>query len=336
VTAPSSLPGAPKTLVIYAGDAGYAYPMLLSARSVRRNASNQNFDLWIFAADYPDDLLAATAAVAETFEAQVVPLASESYIRFDVRRFRPEDGFAHLKPSVLSRLVTGPLIPERYDQVLYLDGDTLCVGDMSPLIQFRVPAGRLLATRDAVNYYKFDNGRFAAAARDLMIAMGLEVTDTWYNTGVLMADRRTWAERGAAALDYFIAHIDACRFPVDGSANATAKDHWAPISCRWNFMAPMRLWGLDEAVKPAFYHFTGREKPWLGRMAPWSDFWPLYEKFRTERPIGALAGPLAGAAEIASANRHRVLGRIKEATIHSARAARARRGVLASEQDVLI
>jgi len=328
-------PPAPRTLVIYAGDASYAHPMLVSARSLRANAS-ADFDIWIFAADYPPELLGRTALAAEGFGARVVPLSSADYLRFDPTRFRTEPAFAHLKPAVLSRLVTGPHIPAAYDQVLYLDGDTHCVGDIAPLLRFRVPKGRLLGCPDSINYYKHDAGPYAARRRALMGEWGLSVDDTWYNTGVLMAERETWSERGAAALAYFVENVDICRFPVDGSTNATARGLWLPISCRWNFMAPMRLWGLDQAVKPALYHFTGREKPWLGRIAPWQDFWPRYAELRAEAAIGALAGPLAGSPEVAEMNWRRTLARLKEHLLHRRRAERSRAALLESEKAAVV
>lgn len=332
---PSQPQAAPRTLVIYAGDASYAYPMLVSARSLRANASI-DVDVWIFAADYAPDLLARAAAVADSFGARVVPLSSRDYLRFDPARFRTEPAFSHLKPAVLSRLVTGPHIPETYDQVLYLDGDTHWVGDIAPLLRFRAPKGRLMGCPDSINFYKYDSGRYAAGKRALMGDWGLSPDDIWYNTGVMMAERQTWAERGAAALEYFVEHIETCPFPVDGSTNATAKGLWLPISCRWNFMAPMRMWGLDAAVAPALYHFTGREKPWLGRVAPWQDFWPRYAAIRAEQAMGALAGPLASAAEIDAVNRRRAFGRFKDATVLSARAARSRAALLESERAAVV
>lgn len=325
----------PRTLVIYAGDASYAYPMLVSARSLRANTSIP-FDICIFAADYPADLLAQCAAIAESFGAQVIPLASADYLRFDLARFRTEPAFAHLKPAVLSRLVTGPHIPASYEQVLYLDGDTQCAGDLAPLLNFRVPKGRLLGCPDSINYYKYDAGRYAAGRRALMGDWGLSVDDTWYNTGVLMAERVTWAERGAAALKFFVENVDICPFPVDGSTNATARGLWMPMSCRWNFMAPMRMWGLDEAIQPALYHFTGREKPWLGNMAPWKDFWPRYLATRAERPLGSLAGPLASSAEVARLNRRNAAERLKADLLHRRRAERSRQALLESEQVAVV
>ncbi len=325
----------PKTLVIYAGDASYAYPMLVSARSVRAHAANGAFDIRIFAADYTPEQFDRAAAVAETFRVEMAPLNAQDYLNFDLARFNTHKDFRHLKPAVLSRLVTGPAIPATYDQVLYLDGDTYCTGDLSPLTGFRAPKGRLLGVADSVNYFKNDAGPYAAEWRAFMGRLGVPTTATWYNTGVMMAERETWAERGAAALKFFIENVELCKFPVDGSTNATARDHWSPISCRWNFMAPMRLWDLDDAVRPQFYHFTGKEKPWLGRMDPWRDFWPRYEASRQEATIGALAGPLASGAEIAAINRHRALERLKAMTVHNPRQQRARAAVLESEKAAL-
>lgn len=325
----------PRTLVIYAGDSAYAYPMLMSAQSVRQHASG-SFDIAIFAADYPTDLLDRTRAAADALDVTVTAMDSRDYLRFDTTRFRVESAFRHLKPAVLSRLVTGPLIPDRYEQVLYLDGDTLCVGDLTPLVTFRAPAGRLLGAADSVNFLKHDQGRYAASRRSLMHTFGLDVNDTWFNTGVLLADRTTWTERGAAALDWFVDHIDVCPFPVDGSTNATAKGLWLPISCRWNFMAPMRMWGMDRAISPVLYHFTGGEKPWLGRMAPWQDFSSRYEATRTGGALASLAGPVASPAEVAAANRRRLWGSLKTATVHRHRAARARAALLAHEPTTVI
>ena len=326
----------PKTLVIYAGDASYAYPMLVSARSVRAHASRAAFDITIFAADYSSAQFDAAAAIAETIGVDIAPLNARDYLRFDLARFNTHKQFAHLKPAVLSRLVTGPVIPDRYDQVLYLDGDTFCAGDLAPLVSFAAPKGRLLGVADSVNYFKHDAGRYAAWWRGLMGDLGIPTSSTLYNTGVMMAERETWAERTAAALDFFTANVEICKFPVDGSTNATAQGHWSPMSCRWNFMAPMRMWRLDKAVQPRFYHFTGKEKPWLGQMAPWRDFWPRYEATRRETPLGGLAGDLNTAEAIAAANRHHAIERLKSLTVHNHRLRRAQKAVLESERAALV
>jgi lipopolysaccharide biosynthesis glycosyltransferase len=325
----------PRTLVIYACDAGYAYPTLISAQSVRRHAT-VDFDLWIFAADFDAERFDRTSAIAETFGAKVAPLSSDAYMGFDPARFRVLDKFDHLTPSVLARLVTGRRIPAEYDQVLYLDGDTYCTGDLAPLICFRAPKGRLLAAADSVNYIKNDKGPYAAWWRSFFQSLGVPADGRWFNTGVMMAERRTWAERTQAALDYFMAHTDLCRLPVDSSTNVASRDHLSPISCRWNFMAPMRMWGLDEAIAPRLYHFTGRDKPWLGPMAPWKDFWPRYRALHDDPALSPLAIPFARAAQVAASNRHRALGQLKQATIHRDRAAYARHMLLDTEKAVLV
>jgi lipopolysaccharide biosynthesis glycosyltransferase len=327
---------APRTLVIYAGDARYAYPMLVSAWSVRAHASTDAFDIRIFAADYTPAQFDAAAAIAETLRVDFTPLNAADYLRFDLARFNTHRDFAHLKPAVLSRLVTGYAIPDRYDQVLYLDGDTYCTGDIAPLVAFPAPKGRLFGVADSVNYFKHDPGRYAAWWRGLMGSLDIPTDATWYNTGVMMAERETWAERGAAALAFFEENVERCKFPVDCATNATAAAHWAPMSCRWNFMAPMRMWRLDASIQPRLYHFTGKEKPWLGRMDPWRDFWPRYEAKRLERPLGALAEAGIAGAEIAAVNRHHAMEALKGMTVHRHRAHLARKAVMESEKSALV
>ncbi|MDX2233115.1 MAG: glycosyltransferase [Hyphomonadaceae bacterium] len=320
------------TVAIYCGDAGYLFAMLVAARSLRQCASRDNFDILLFGIDLTDDQLAYARAVAATFRAEVTPMSSAEYTVFDVTRYTTLDKFAHVAPSSLARLVTGRHIPQAYKRVLYVDGDTLCVGDFSDLADLDVPAGMLMATPDPSNYWRADDGAFARSEDAYLNALGIGRDATYFNAGFFLADRAAWAAFGEEALTYFAANMDLCKCHDESALNVVARDRIRPLSARWNFMQPMRAWGLDAAIRPRLYHFSGREKPWRGTVRPWAEFSRRYKAFRSEPQLRALAPRYASAKDLAEMNAHYSVWEMKARTIHRTKYERARRALLENER----
>lgn len=326
----------PDTVAIYCGDENYLFPMLVSARSLRRSASRDNFDILLFAIDFTPERLELARSVARTFRAEVTPLSSAEYIVFDIEKFATAEKFQHVASSSLARLVTGRHIPETYKRVLYLDGDTLCVGDFSDLAAREIPPGAVMAVPDPSNFWRRDGGAFSAAEDAYLNSLGIGRDDTYYNAGFFYADRAAWAAFGEQALAYFAANMSVCKCHDESAFNVVARGRIQPLSARWNFMQPMRAWDLDDEIKPRLYHFSGREKPWRAIVRPWEAFAARYKAFREEPGLKDAAPRYATLRESTAMNLHYTLWEMKAKTIHRARYQRARGALLRSEASAVI
>ena len=325
-----------QTLVIYAGDIGYAAPMLVSARSLLKGAKRQNFDVMLFAVDFPNDRLTAYVALAAQYGIEVVPLDSRTFLGETPAEFKSDKRFDYINAVCLARLATGPHIPSAYARVLYVDGDTYCAGDVSELAAYSVKSGEIMAASDGMNFWKHDDGPFAADSRGYLAGIGLSLDETYYNSGVLYADRATWQALGPEVLRFYMERTDICRYHDQSALNVVARKELRPLSLKWNYMAEMRMWGLDAAIGPRLYHFGGPEKPWRGEISPWRDFAAIFADAMGEPDIRPFAPPRASAAAARKMNRHLLIWRLKASTVHRGRRARARRAVAESEKLALV
>jgi lipopolysaccharide biosynthesis glycosyltransferase len=315
---------------------GYAAPMLVSARSLVQNAKRQNFDVMLFAVDFPNDRLAAYTALAAQYGMLVVPLDSRTFLAETSAKFISDARLDHINAVCLARLATGPHIPAAYARVLHVDGDTYGVGDISDLAAYPVKSGIIMAATDGVNFYKHDNGPCAADSRGYLAGLGLALDETYYTSGVLDTDRATWMALGPEVLRFYTERTDICRYHDESALNVVARKQLRPMSLKWNFMAEMRMWGMDEAIGPRLYHFAGPEKPWRGEIAPWRDFAQVFTDAMGEPEIRSFAPPRASAAAARKMNRYMLVERLKRATLYRGRRARARRALIDSEKQALI
>lgn len=315
------------TLVFYCTDAGFLFPTLVSARALRQQ-TRAAFDLRIFVVDLAPAAEAAARRAAAAIGAEVVALSSAS---FAPERPVSSDPMPYLPQSALARLAVGPHIEPRHARLLYIDGDTVPVADLAPLIESAPPAGGILAAPDPSNHWRNDPGRVGRDRAAYCASLGLGAADTYFNSGVLLVARDTWIDVAAEALAYYRAHPERCRYRDQSALNAVARGRFVPLSSRWNFSQPLRAWGLDGTLRPRLYHFTGPGKPWRGPLSPWRDFWPLYR----DAAADPLLGPFAPAPE-AWPRRMRAefgyaLWAARALVLHHGRAEHARAGVLGDE-----
>ncbi|MDD5705072.1 MAG: glycosyltransferase family 8 protein [Kiritimatiellae bacterium] len=173
-------------------------------------------------------------------------------------------------PSALQyyRLYVDAILPEDVGRALYLDVDTLACGNLEPL--FETDLG------GAVAGAAVDLDSRAAVAR-----LGLPPDAAYFNSGVLLIDRRGWSqgrvvERVRQYLRTHAADPARWRYPDQDALNVALAGRWTPLAPRWNCYAVYRLHYPNDLSAdrraacraPGILHFTGPEKPWLGSCAP--------------------------------------------------------------------
>lgn len=186
----------------------------------------------------------------------------------------------HLTRAIIFRLGLEKLAPADCRRVLYIDSDTVVLGDV-----------RELWTADL-------RGNAIGAVPDCYIS-ATEFAEKWqlpaeeanyFNSGVLVIDLAQVRAKKlfGAALDFFVAHDAQLLFSDQDALNFVFWRRWTGIEPTWNvqrYVTPKELaeepradrrWGKPG---PRLVHYIGMEKPWMPNVwHPWA--WLYWENMR--------------------------------------------------------
>ena len=204
---------------------------------------------------------------------------------------------------VLARLLLDKLLPSDLDKILYLDGDTLVLDDLSDLWNMDLLEKSIGMGPEST----------VSAERREFLKMGNQL---YCNAGVLLIDLQRWRERrlGKKVLEFYQQHNGNLFANDQDAINVALRDEIYVLSPRYNFFniyfsypynvlkrlsKPATFISkeeLDVAIShPAIVHYLGEERPWrkgnthkLGKeylhylhKTPWKDTpmeegWQLY------------------------------------------------------------
>ena len=253
--------------ILYAVNTKYIPQVGASICSVCEN--NTGFDgitFYVIGLDLSEKDKKHLVRLAKGYSRQLLTIEIENienYFDFDYSVF----GW---NPIILARLLMGKLLPESVERVLYLDADTIVIGNLSGLWNRKLDGKTLaMCSEPTVN-------------RKRKEMLGL--MDYYYhNSGVLLVNLLKWRETGALdrILDYAYKNREKL-FAIDQDAiNGALKDEIAELLPKYNFSniyttypyrflrklsKPQRYItkGLfDESrADPVIIHYLGEERPW--------------------------------------------------------------------------
>jgi lipopolysaccharide biosynthesis glycosyltransferase len=177
---------------------------------------------------------------------------------------------------VYNKLLIPDVLPEAVHTALWLDSDTLVLGDISPLWDEGTADRAARAVQDPlVPLVSSDMG--VARYREL----GLRPDAKYFNCGVMLMNVRRWREHRVSdrALAYLKTYADDVAFWDQEGINAVLSDQWGPLDPQWNWSVNVggafRQRSVDPRVKIA--HFSGNLKPWkhYGR----NPYYALYYEY---------------------------------------------------------
>ncbi len=203
-------------------------------------------------------------------------------------RVLPLNPLAHYTIDTWTRLWVEEFFPPEVDRVLYLDGDIVVLGDISPLWNADL-GGALLGTVDI------------PGAQRGVTHLEMRAEDGYFNAGVLLIDLHQW--RASRAIDTVLGYVDSyperVAIDVDQEAlNACFHDRRKRLDFKWNvvwsfFHEPSELPLAREEIEAIrrearIIHFNSIPKPWSYlchhprkaeyekylRMTEWRDFAP--------------------------------------------------------------
>ena len=208
----------------------------------------------------------------ETLQALLAPhrvtvLNSSSEITSLLNEF--DFGDNHYTPTSLGRLLLDQILPQQYEHILYFDGDTYVAGDLSTLFELRVPPGKIAAGLDSMFIHFDGTSEFANKLRLYRRKHSSLGPDSYFNAGILAAERATWKTIGNQALSFYRNNYEDCIFHDQSALNVICENAVQWLSPAYNFSTDFRLMRFDLHVRPKVMHFSGASKPWNFRLNPW-------------------------------------------------------------------
>lgn len=188
--------------------------------------------------------------------------------RNDIRYIWESPAFLGNLHIMNARLFLDQMLAPNYAEILYLDGDTQVVGDLTPLLEFRPKDGHLCAVRDPMVYLNGINrlpDGFEAEIRPF--------GENYVNSGVFRVSRHSWADISREALAQMGTETSALHFEDQTIINRVTEGRRDYASIRWNFPGFILGYGLEDIARPSIVHFMSNPRPWQGSYAPWGRSW---------------------------------------------------------------
>jgi lipopolysaccharide biosynthesis glycosyltransferase len=193
-------------------------------------------------------------------------------------------------PFVYSRMFFNEFLPEHYQDILYLDGDTQIVDDIAPLLQMPLRPGFICGVRDPMVFLNK-----AGALPDNLRTEVSKFGDDYINAGILRFDRATWLTLSKDALALKYASSSKPTFEDQTVINTVAQHRVEFASLSWNFPGFIIGYGFEKHFPPKIVHFMSDPRPWQGAYAPWGRKWAVnYDDLQQQYPsLKEIQSPLS-------------------------------------------
>ena len=225
----------------------------------------------------------------ETLGVTFIPLPMDAFCRKADITFNR----THVPVTALGRLALPEVMPQNYEHIVYLDGDTYATGEITPLIQHTVAPGKVAAAADSTWLAEGQLGSFWNSHNGYLNSVGIDDARDYFNSGVLAFQMHTWRKFAPAALTFFEKNSEICRYHDQSALNATFVGQREALSPQWNFQSGYQE--LGAGFERRILHFTGGFKPWKTPMSVWGramfdeylDFVRRYPELGSAQPESA-------------------------------------------------
>ena len=243
-------------------DQNFVPPMGIMLTSLVANNPKLNFHIHAFLNSiFDEDVLKLRAFVADT-----------PNIRLDLYRVDPS-AFSHFHVdrgytvAVYNRILIAQILYPTIDRLIYIDADTLCVGDVSELATLDFDGNVLMAVPDRGDWLIEHKPN-----------IGLTQDDRYYNSGFLCIDLRRWNELDLSSKMMAILHERDLPMQDQDAINLLARHLTKPLPRRFNQFLLLKEEPTELPPDTIFIHFAGRVKPWQ----PWCDHpqRAIYDEYR--------------------------------------------------------
>lgn len=245
----------------------YVVPTFATALSTDHHTSAGSAAIFLFVLDAAESRIrqfnAAAAGTKIVVRSAALPQLEDA-TRYHRDRYLP--------PIALARLWIASLLPEKFDRLLYIDGDTMVDGDLDSLLALPPPSEGLVAAPDNISIFVDETSRNIHGEMHYLANLGCE-PDSYFNSGVMYASRTAWIEICEVAKTFLIEHPELCRSSDQSALNFAARGRVTMLPLGYNFQSEhMMVFDPREAgFSPTIWHFTGGPKPWNEPGWPWPE-----------------------------------------------------------------
>jgi|SRR5690554_832116 len=192
--------------------------------------------------------------------------------------------------AVYQRINLPEYIPSDIGRIIYIDCDTLVLGNLEKLWRVDLE-GNLVAAVENLS---------PRACKDI----GLPRTE-YFNSGVLLIDLEGWRREEVhhQVTDYARENAHRLQYVDQCSLNAVLRDRWLRLGPEWNQQSDIykvvkkyhqgssyTQTSMGKAIlNPAIVHFTGKKKPWT--IYCFHPFKPQHRAFVKQTPWADLPAP---------------------------------------------
>lgn len=175
----------------------------------------------------------------------------------------------HVNRAAYLRLMIPDLLPPAVTKAIYLDTDLLVLDDIQQLWDTDLEGKPLAAVPDLGI---LSSHRMREQKQD---TLGLELGDSYFNSGVLIMDLAAWRKNGYTRQVMDCVEKGNFRHHDQDGLNKVFRRNWQKLPLRWNVIPPVftlpvkilkkaswRALALDAMEHPAVFHWAGRYKPW--------------------------------------------------------------------------
>lgn len=184
----------------------------------------------------------------------------------------PDSTVSGLTIAAYYRIFFARLVSAQLSKLLYIDIDTLVVGDLRSLFQIDLRGFAIGAVKDIEMHVRTD--------------LGIPDSDSYFNSGVLLIDLQQWRTQQITerACEVIAKHSDKIKQWADQDVlNMVFNGQWHRLDCRYNMMKGY----VPEALPKKHYkeflsdkviiHYNGQLKAWHRTSdSKFRHLYPLY------------------------------------------------------------
>lgn len=235
-----------KNTIVLCADADYKRQILVTVKSICQH--NRNIQFYLLHQNIEEEWVEALHQKLLKYDCNMKGILME---KKDFASFRT---YSHISPATYLRY----FIPEKIEEerLLYLDGDLIVRGDLTPLFEVELGDAALAAAWDMISLYE-------------------EEQEVEFNAGVLLIDNKKWREKevGKKALELHREKDEALRNADQSVLNLLFQNEWIPLPSCYNLQVGVewirKLRGDKREIikekQPLIVHFTTSNKPWNPR-----------------------------------------------------------------------